>query len=60
MDKTDQVITFIKTHGVACGGNWAQMLMTAIQNGLPSVWEKLEDRSHSFDELWKIIEENIE
>lgn len=56
----DEAVTaFIKTHGVACGGNWAAMLMSAIKSGLPEVYKNLEDRSYSFEELCEIIEANI-
>ena len=50
---------FINQYGIACGGDWAQMTMQAIKNGLPEVYAKLEDRSYTFTELWKIVEDNI-
>jgi len=59
VDKAVLVVQFVKKHGVACGGNWAAMLMSAIQYGLPEVYQGLEDRSYSFEELYEIIEKNI-
>ena len=50
---------FIKTHGITCGGNWSQMLLSAIKNGLPKVYEKMEDKEWEFEELIKIIKTNI-
>ena len=55
-----KVADFIKEYGIACGGNWAAMLMYAIENGLPEVYKELDDiKSYRFDELFVIIEENV-
>lgn len=51
---------FIKTYGVACGGNWTAMLLSAIKNGMPDVYAKMESRNYEFVELLKIIETELE
>lgn len=53
------VVAFIKEYGMACGGNWSAMLMSAIQHGLPEVFEAMEDRSYSFNELFATIKANL-
>lgn len=55
------VADFVNQHAIACGGNWGAMLMSAIKNGLPKVYEELDDdRDYEFSELFAIIEQNIE
>lgn len=51
---------FVNEHAVACGGNWGQMLMSAIKNGLPDVYAGLEDREYEFVELVEIIESHLD
>ena len=60
MNTEDKIVEFIKAYGVACGGNWAGMLMSAIKHGMPEVWETLEDREYSFGQLWAIIGAELE
>lgn len=50
---------FISKHGIACGGNWSQMLMSSIRRGLPKVYSKMVDRPYEFEELMAIIKENV-
>lgn len=51
---------FIAEYGIACGGNWAAMLMYAIENGLPEVYKELDDnKSYRFDELYEVLLENV-
>ena len=46
----------VKTHGIACGGNWTAMLMSAIRNGLPEIWKKLDhNKEYEFTEVWDIL-----
>ena len=60
MTKADRVGAFINKHAVACGGNWGAMVMSAIKNGLPDVYAKLEDgREYEFVELCEIIANNL-
>jgi len=55
-----KVADFIKEYGIACGGNWAAMLMHAIENGLPEVYKELDDnKSYRFDELYEVLLENV-
>jgi hypothetical protein len=55
-----KIAEFIKKYGIACGGNWTEMFMTAIKNGLPDVYDSMSDKKeYSFEELFKIISENI-
>ena len=57
--KTDSIYEFINKHAFACGGNWAAMLLSAIKNGLPEVYDNLDaDKNYSFAELYKILENN--
>lgn len=58
-ENEDAVVAFIKRQGVACGGNWSAMLMSAIEHGLPKVFEAMEDRSFDFSELFGLIEANL-
>ena len=58
--ESKKVWKFINKHGVACGGNWADMLMIAIKNGLPSVFKDMPDnKTYSYEELYKILTDNI-
>tara|TARA_R110002020_G_C15788026_1_gene729878 strand:+ start:185 stop:406 length:222 start_codon:yes stop_codon:yes gene_type:complete len=58
-EKNDRIASFIKEHGIACGGNWAAMLMSAIKRGLPETFKNMEDKEYEFDELAKIIADNL-
>jgi aerobic-type carbon monoxide dehydrogenase small subunit (CoxS/CutS family) len=58
--KEEQVAQFVKEHGIACGGNWAAMLMSAIKRGLPEVFKGMEDKEYEFDELYVIIADSLE
>ena len=51
---------FVKQYGVACGGDWTQMLMQAIKNGFPKVYAEMTDQAYTFGELWDIIKMNIQ
>jgi len=56
-----KIARFVKIHGEACGGNSTAMLMSAIKNGLPHIWEKLDpDKTYTFSECAEIIEDWIE
>ena len=50
---------FVRDNGIACGGNWAGMFMSAVKNGLPETFEKMEDKEYSFEELYDIIDKEI-
>jgi hypothetical protein len=58
-DKDILVVDFVKQHAVACGGDWSAMLMSAIKSGLPEVFQKMEDRSWSFVELFEVIKQHV-
>lgn len=59
-DANQPLAEFVRKHGVACGGNWAAMLMSAIRSGLPDEFAKLDDgRSYTLAELAAIIEANL-
>jgi alpha-D-ribose 1-methylphosphonate 5-triphosphate synthase subunit PhnI len=59
-ESRQNVANFIKEYGLACGGNWAAMLMSAIKRGLPKVHEELDgDKEYTLDELFVIITENV-
>ena len=57
--KEELLAQFVKEHGIACGGNWAAMLMSAIKRGLPEVFKEMEDKEYDFEELYVIILEAI-
>ena len=57
-ERSERVGTFIGKHGIACGGNWANMAMSAIERGLPKVFKELEDKQYDFFELHEIIADN--
>tara|TARA_R100000306_G_C4267866_1_gene88616 strand:- start:54 stop:272 length:219 start_codon:yes stop_codon:yes gene_type:complete len=57
--KSEGVALFVKEHAIACGGNWAAMLMSAIRRGMPKVFEAMEDKEYEFEELHEVIAENI-
>ena len=57
--KSERVALFVKEHGIACGGNWAAMLMSTIQRGLPEVFKEMEDKEYEFEELYEILADNI-
>ena len=57
--KEKEVAQFVKEHGIACGGNWAAMFMSAIKRGLPEVFKEMEDKEYDFEELYVIILEAI-
>lgn len=59
VSQEDPIAIFIKKHAIACGGNWSAMLMSAIENGLPDVYQQMEDRSYSFVELYEILESHV-
>lgn len=50
---------FISHNCIACGGNWAAMLMTGIERRWPSLYESLEDRPYNFFELSDIVCEQL-
>ena len=55
------VADFVKKYGTACGGNWSAMLMSAIRNGLPYEYKKLnDDKAYEFGELFDIIAKHTE
>ena len=56
--KEEEVAQFVKEHGIACGGNWAAMFMSAIRRGLPEVFEAMEDKQYDFVELQEVIADN--
>jgi len=51
---TDEEISkFVKTKGIACGGNWTQMLMVTIKDNFPEHWAEMSpDHEWTFFELW--------
>jgi len=57
--KSERVALFVKEHGIACGGNWAAMLMSAIRRGLPEIFKEMEDKRYEFEELHEVIADNI-
>ena len=57
--RSKKVGEFVRDHGTACGGNWANMFMSAIRGGLKKTFEKMEDKSYSFEELYDIIDQEI-
>ena len=57
--KEELLAQFVKEHGIACGGNWAAMFMSAIKRGLPEVFKEMEDKEYDFEELYVIILEAI-
>ena len=58
--KLRRLQSFINKYGIACGSNWAHMVMQSIKNGLPEVYESLDDKKeYTLDELETIIKENI-
>ena len=59
MTESKKIARFIKKHGVACGGNWAAMLMYTIKNGLPKIYEAMDDKEYSYEELYKILAEGM-
>ena len=60
MDRDTKIAEFIKTHGVACGGNWANMLMAAIKTGMPDIYKAMPDKEYQVCELYQIIADNIQ
>lgn len=54
-----KVSAFVHEYGTAHGGNWSAMFMSAIRRGAPEVFEKMEDKSYDFKELYDIIEEIV-
>ena len=57
--KEELLAQFVKEHGIACGGNWAAMLMSAIKRGLPEVFKGMEDKEYEFEELCVIIVDSL-
>ena len=53
--KSERVALFVKEHGIACGGDWSAMLMSAIKRGLPETFKSMEDKEYEFFELLEII-----
>lgn len=47
---------FLKTCD-ACGGSWADMLMSGIKRTFPEVYKGLENRPYTFIELINITKE---
>lgn len=41
----------------AHGGNWAAMIMSGIKACFPEYYDKLEDKTYTFDELYEITHE---
>lgn len=41
----------------ACGGNWSAMIMSGIKKCFPEYYDRMEDKSYSFDELYSITVE---
>lgn len=39
------------SHCTACGGNWTAMILTGIKDVVPDLYERMPDRSYSFDEV---------
>lgn len=59
-DNEQAISDFIKKYGVASGGDWGRMFMSAIKNGMPNVHAKLSNtKSYSPVEMWNIIEKNL-
>lgn len=52
-----KVVEFVKENGLACGGNWTQMLMSSIKRGAPNVFSELPDKSYEFSELVDVIKD---
>ena len=60
MTESVKVARFIKKYGIACGGNWTAMLMYTIKNGLPKIYEAMDDdKEYSYEELYKILAEGM-
>ena len=57
--RAKKVGEFIRNHGTAHGGNWTAMFMSAIRDGLKETFEKMEDKEYSFEELYDIIDKEI-
>ncbi len=56
--KSQAVRDYTLKHGVACGGNWTLMLLSAVRYGNPTVYETLDNhKDYSFIEMHKIIVE---
>ena len=58
-ERSERVGEFINKHGLACGGEWSQMAMSAIRRGLPDIFKKMKDKEYDFFELLEIIADNI-
>jgi hypothetical protein len=59
-EDTQTVANFIKEHGIACGGNWAAMIMSAIERGFPEVYAELDDdKEYDFLEVYEILSDNV-
>ena len=43
----------------ACGGNWTAMLLTGIKRCFPEFYEKMEDRTYSFEEVYAITRDDL-
>lgn len=54
-DFRKEVGDFVHKHGIAHGGNWSAMFMSAIRYGAPEIFKNMEDRSYDFRELYDII-----
>lgn len=54
-----KVVEFVHKYGIACGGNWGAMYMWAIKNGMPDVYDAMENRNYSALELHGIIEAEL-
>jgi len=67
-DLDKAIADFVKQYGVASGGNWAVMLMSAIKNAAyqeGGKWQKLynsmdPDRSYQFDDLYLLIAKTLD
>jgi len=49
------VIDFVHDNGVACGGNWDVMFLSALQRGLPEYLNKLPKRNYSLSEVIALL-----
>ena len=50
-----KVSEFIE-HCDVCGGNWTAMMLTGVKRCWPEEYAKLEDREHTFDEVYKLTQ----
>ena len=57
--RAKKVWSFIMKHGEAHGGNWTAMFMSAIRDGLPKTFEKMGDKSYSYEEVYAIVDKEV-